>query len=128
MRLRAYAGRVEIRLDGEIVANHARVFNRDRVAYDPWHYLPVLARKPGALRNGAPFKNWELPPALARVRRRLGVGDEADRQFVGILAAVSTAEQNWSKRRSKTGPLDVMPYEVLRVVPVVHRRDPRCFV
>ncbi len=56
--------------------------------YDPWHYLPVLARKPGALRNGAPFKDWQLPPALARVRRRLGVGDDADRQFVGILAAV----------------------------------------
>jgi transposase len=86
--LRAYAERVEIRLDGEIVATHARIFNRDRVAYDPWHYLPVLARKPGALRNGAPFKDWELPPALARVRRRLGVGDDADRQFVAILAAV----------------------------------------
>ena len=86
--LRAYADRVEIRLDGEIVATHARIFNRDRVAYDPWHYLPVLARKPGALRNGAPFKDWELPPALARVRRRLGVGDDADRQFVAILAAV----------------------------------------
>ena len=86
--LRTYAGRVEIRLDGEIVANHARVFNRDQVAYDPWHYLPVLARKPGALRNGAPFKNWELPPALARVRRRLVGSDDADRQFVAILAAV----------------------------------------
>ena len=86
--LRAYAGRVEIRLDGEIVANHARVFKRDQVTYDPWHYLPVLARKPGALRNGAPFKDWELPPALARVRRRLGAGDDANRQFVGILAAV----------------------------------------
>jgi len=86
--LRTYAGRVEIRLDGEIVANHARVFNRDQVVYDPWHYLPVLARKPGALRNGAPFKNWELPPALARVRRRLVGSDDADRQFVAILAAV----------------------------------------
>jgi hypothetical protein len=89
--LRAYAGRVEIRLDGEIVANHARIFNRDQVAYDPprlVHYLPVLARKPGALRNGAPFKDWELPHALARVRRRLGKGNEADRQFVGIPAAV----------------------------------------
>ena len=32
---------------------------------DPWHYLPVLARKPGALRNGDPFRNWDLPPALA---------------------------------------------------------------
>jgi hypothetical protein len=48
----------------------------------------VLARKPGALRNGAPFKDWQLPPALARVRRRLGNGDDADRQFVSILAAV----------------------------------------
>ncbi len=86
--LRAYADRVEIRLDGEVIATHARIFNRDQVAYDPWHYLPVLARKPGALRNGAPFKDWELPPALARVRRRLGVGDDADRQFVAILAAV----------------------------------------
>ena len=86
--IRAYAGRIEIRLDGEVVANHCRVFNRDKVMYDPWHYLPVLARKPGALRNGAPFKDWQLPPALARVRRRLGVGDDADRQFVGILAAV----------------------------------------
>ena len=27
----------------------------------PWHYVPVLARKPGALRNGAPFKDWVLP-------------------------------------------------------------------
>ena len=30
--------------------------------------------------------------------------------------------------RSKTSPLDVMRYAVLGVVPVVHRRDPRCFV
>jgi len=88
LSLRAYAGRIEVRQDGEIVANHTRAFNRDQVTYDPWHYLPVLARKPGALRNGAPFKDWELPPALARVRRRLGRSDDADRQFVGILAAV----------------------------------------
>ena len=32
--------------------------------------MPVLARKPGALRNGAPFKDWVLPAALDRVRRR----------------------------------------------------------
>jgi hypothetical protein len=39
--------------------------------YDPWHYVPVLARKPGALRNGAPFKDWVLPANLERVRRKL---------------------------------------------------------
>ena len=43
------------------------VFGRGKTIYDPLHYIPVLARKPGALRNGAPFKDWELPPALRRV-------------------------------------------------------------
>ncbi len=27
-------------------------FGRGDTVYDPWHYVPVLARKPGALRNG----------------------------------------------------------------------------
>jgi hypothetical protein len=84
----AYAERIVIRQDGEIVAEHARRFGRDQTFYDPWHYLPVLARKPGALRNGAPFKNWALPGALGRVRTRLAGHDDGDRQMVKILAAV----------------------------------------
>ena len=44
------------------------------------------------------------------------------------IKSLSTAEQNQSRGRRKISPLDVMPYTVLRVVPVVHRRDPRCFV
>ena len=56
-------------------ASIARCFGRDQTVFDPWHYVPVLARKPGALRNGAPFKDWVLPAALERVRRKLaGVG------------------------------------------------------
>jgi len=70
------------------VAEHERIFGRDRIRYNPLHYLPVLARKPGALRNGAPFKDWELPPNLTKLRAQLGRSDEADRQFVGILAAI----------------------------------------
>ena len=44
-----------------LVGEHRRSFGRDETVYDPWHYVPVLARKPGALRNGAPFKDWVLP-------------------------------------------------------------------
>jgi hypothetical protein len=56
--------------------------------FDPWHYVPVLARKPGALRNGAPFKNWALPSGLDRIRRKLAGSAAGDRQMVGILTAV----------------------------------------
>jgi hypothetical protein len=52
--------------------------------------VPVLARKPGALRNGAPFKYWVLPTALDRVRRKLAGSNDGDRQMVKILAAVLT--------------------------------------
>ena len=50
--------------------------------------MPVLARKPGALRNGAPFKDWLLPASLERVRRKLKGCDDGDRQMVAILSAV----------------------------------------
>jgi hypothetical protein len=90
VRVRAYADRVVARQDEVVVAEHARAFGRDRTIYDPWHYLPVLARKPGALRNGAPFQDWALPPGLTELRGRLGAGDEADRRFVRVLAMVTT--------------------------------------
>lgn len=88
VEVRAYAERVEIRQDGRIVAEHARAFGRGQTVFDPWHYVPVLARKPGALRNGAPFKDWVLPAALDRIRRKLAGSADGDRQMVEILTAV----------------------------------------
>ena len=52
--------------------------------------MPVLARKPGALRNGAPFKQWVLPGAMERVRCKLARTADGNRQMVDILSAVLT--------------------------------------
>jgi transposase len=90
VEVRAYADRIELRQDGRVVAEHARAFGRGGTVYDPWHYVPVLARKPGALRNGAPFKTWVLPGAIERVRRKLRAVPDGDRQMVEILGAVLT--------------------------------------
>ena len=49
------------------------------------------------------------------------------REILTRILDLSTAEQNRSKGRRKTGPFSVMRYAVLRVVPLVHRRAPRCF-
>ena len=90
VEIQAYAERIVIRQDGAIVGDHARRFGRGETIYDPWHYVPVLARKPGALRNGAPFKDWPLPASLARVRHKLKGSDDGDRQMVKVLSAVLT--------------------------------------
>jgi transposase len=86
--VRSHAARIVVLLGDEVVADHPRDFRRYQIIYDPWHYLPVLVRKPGALRNGAPFKDWALPPALAQVRAKLKQHADGDQQFVKVLAAV----------------------------------------
>jgi transposase len=90
VEVHAYADRVVIRQDGRVVGEHRRSFGRGETIYDPWHYVPVLARKPGALRNGAPFKDWVLPAAMERIRRKLAGADDGNRQMVNILTAVIT--------------------------------------
>ena len=47
--VRSYAERIVVLFNNEVVAEHPRQFRRDQVIYDPWHYLPVLVKKPGAL-------------------------------------------------------------------------------
>jgi transposase len=88
VQVRVYANRIIAVMNGITVAVHKRHFGRDKVIYDPWHYLAVLERKPGALRNGAPFRQWELPESISEVRKLLEVRPDGDRQFVGILTVV----------------------------------------
>ena len=57
-----------------------------RTVYDWRHYLAVIQRKPGALRNGAPF--LELPEAFKRLQHHLLRHIGGDREMVEILALV----------------------------------------
>jgi transposase len=86
--LRAYASRIVIVAEGKTIATHERHFGRDKTLFDPWHYVPLLQKKPGALRNGAPFQNWELPTPLQKVRRHLTQRSGGDRECVQVLLAI----------------------------------------
>lgn len=87
--LRAYAERIVIVAEGRQVAEHARVMARDhsrpgKTVYDWRHYLSVLQRKPGALRNGAPFA--QMPDSLRTLQAILGRREGGDREMVDILS------------------------------------------
>jgi len=63
-----------------------------------------LVRKPGALRNDASFKDWDLPPGLAKVRAKMKSHADGDRQFVKVLGAVRHARQLRSDCRQGADP------------------------
>ncbi|MGE0371010.1 MAG: IS21 family transposase [Gammaproteobacteria bacterium] len=89
--LRVYAERLVIVAEGEVIAEHERLIARghdrpSRTVYDWRHYLAVAQRKPGALRNGAPFV--DLPPAFKRLQQVLIKRPGGDREMVEILALV----------------------------------------
>ena len=89
--LRVYPDRVVIVAEGQTICEHRRVFTRshDRqsvTTYDWRHYLAVIQRKPGALRNGAPFA--ELPASFKTLQQHLLKRPGGDREMVEILALV----------------------------------------
>ena len=88
VEVHAYAERITVRQVGEIVGDHPRCFDREQTVYDPWHYVPVLARKPGTLRNGAPTKGWVLRAPRGRIQGKLPGSSDYVPQMVAILNAV----------------------------------------
>ncbi len=86
---RLYPSRIVVIADDGVIASHERLFDRDQVSYDWQHYIPLIERKPGALRNGAPFA--DLPKPLRLLRRGLRRHLHGDRVMTQVLAAVPIA-------------------------------------
>jgi DNA replication protein DnaC len=90
--VRVYPERIVVVAEGQIICEHRRVFARSHqrksttTVFDWRRYLAVIQRKPGALRNGAPFA--ELPPAFRTLQQRMLKTPGGDREMVEILALV----------------------------------------
>jgi transposase len=85
--LRAYPRHLKVvGPDGSCV-RLARSFERDQTLYDWTHYISLVERKPGALRNGAPFKT--MPEPLRELQRQLLRHAGGDRVMAQVLSAVT---------------------------------------
>lgn len=84
-----YPTRVTVVAGDVVVAEHERLTDKGKTRYDWQHYIPLVQRKPGALRNGAPFA--DLPEPLQRLRRALLRESGGDRVMARVLALVPTA-------------------------------------
>ena len=85
-----YADRIEIVHDNVIAACHIRLLDSDQVSYDWQHYIPVIEKKPGALRNGAPFADLPIPLLQLQTALRRKERQQADRIMAKVLSLVPT--------------------------------------
>ena len=86
---RLYPNRVDVAAVDTLVASHCRLAGSGQTTYDWQHYIDLVQRKPGALRNGAPF--LDLPAPLLRLRQSLLRHTGGDRVMAQVLAAVPQA-------------------------------------
>ncbi len=106
--VKVFSERVEVRSGTEVIADHRRAHGRHEHVLDPMHYLKLLERKPGLLKNGMPFKDAPWGEAFDRMRKELAWRRPEDgaRRFIRILLlfrehpvdTVTTAVENCVRR------------------------------
>ena len=87
---------VVISCGAEVIARHARSYEREDFVFDPLHYLALLERKIGALDQAAPLAGWELPEEFATLRRLLEarMGKQGKREFVQVLRLMEVFDRS----------------------------------
>ncbi len=86
LSLRIYPDTLVMIADNKEVARHVRRFNRYQVVYHWQHYIPLVERKPGALRNGAPFAH--MPEPFQQLQRYLLKREGGDRIMAEVLSVI----------------------------------------
>jgi hypothetical protein len=78
---------VRICRQDRVVAEHARLWEKERIAFEPLHYLELLERKPGALDQARPLAEWQLPECFQQLRARLEAEEPGwgTREFIRVL-------------------------------------------
>lgn len=85
--VKGYVHQVVIACGSEIIARHARSYEKEDFVFAPLHYLALLEHKANALDQAAPLQGWELPPEFPQLRRLLEarLGKQGKREYIQIL-------------------------------------------
>ena len=90
--VKGYVHEVVIACGSEVIARHARSYERETVVFDPLHYLALLEQKTRALDQAAPLTGWQLPECFITLRRLLEarMKKHGSREYVQVLRLLET--------------------------------------
>ena len=127
--MKGYVHEVVIACGSQVIARHARSYQREDMVFDPLHYLALLEQKTRALDQAAPLAGWELPATFAQLRRlleaRLKGGKREYVQVLRLLETFSLTEVSTAIEDALR--LGTISYDAVKHLPLcrIERRPPR---
>ena len=90
--VKAFVWEVVICCSSEVIARHARSYEREEMIFNPLHYLALLEQKTNALDQAAPLQGWQLPEEFLELRRQMEarLGKRGRREYVQVLRLLET--------------------------------------
>jgi transposase len=90
--VKGFVEEVVIAAGSDVIARHARSYEREDLIFDPLHYLALLEHKPNALDQAKPLAGWELPECFAELRRLMEarLSKKGKREYVQVLRLLET--------------------------------------
>jgi transposase len=89
--LKAFCDRIEIVAEGEVIAVHARSFERATSVLDPLHVLSLLEMKHRAVPESTAIQQWKLPEIFHDLRAKLRSSTRhPDKEWISILRLLET--------------------------------------
>jgi hypothetical protein len=87
-----FADSVRIIVNGELAAQHPRLFGRNDASLDPMHFLDALKHKHRAVERAEVFSNARFPQPLRHLLKRLVRRDRdtAGKQFMRVMELLET--------------------------------------
>ena len=118
--LHVTATTIKVLAGNECVVTHERSFDKGKTSYIATHYLPALKVKPGALRNGEPFLNWELPKPIKQLQEHLLKHPKGDKTMVELLMLIAEYGEDMGTVAAEIALEEGMP-TVEAVLNIIHR-------
>jgi hypothetical protein len=125
--VKGYVERVEVVAGGQVVARHARSYDRDVQVLDPLHYLAALGRRPAALDHAPVLRDWVLPDCFLRLRAALEArhgGRAGARQYIRVLQLLAEHPLERVQHAVEKGLAHEPPHADRIVALVAHRAAP----
>jgi len=89
VQVRLYPFKIVVSYKGEVIAEHERLFGRDKEYLNPYHYLSLLQKKARAYDQAKVIQDWKLPAIYEEYHRQLKAHSQSNskgtREFVDIL-------------------------------------------